>query len=244
MAIIMIFAYSCSSVKQEEKQVTSHNITDFNQSIFRMESDCIINSTLNNQSFNFRAKVNISGTDTISMVLYGPFGITVGKLFSDLNNFSFYNILENTVYKGAPTQENIKKATNLSISMKDFLCLFQGKTPFPVAQYSTVDSDDKKKLILKRIDKQNFADFAVIDNQKMDLMQYQRKDKGDILIMNTLFSNFQKIEKANIPFNINLLMPTVDGKLILEVEDCKINQNAESPSKFNIPKSVKIIELN
>lgn len=240
--LIILLISSCASVVRNNEEEQKSSLKELNPTLSRIEANCVLNSTMNNQSFNFRAKVNISGIDTISMTVFGPFGITVGKLYSDLNYFRFYNIMENTVYQGIPSQENIKKATNLSISMKDFLSLFQGKTPFKISDYDILNNDNDK-YILKRVDKDNFGDFAVITKTDMLLKQYQRKDKGDVLILNTSFDKYSNKDAVFIPMSVNLNMPTIGGKLILEIENYKINQEAEFPKMFDIPSSANVIDL-
>lgn len=233
----------CASVSKTKDDVKQTVLKPLNPDLYRIEANCIINSSMNNQNFTFRVKANVAGADTVAMTIYGPFGITVGRLYSDLQYFRFHNILENVVYQGSPSQENIKKATNLSISIRDFLSLFQGKTPFNIDEYQLTESSDNQ-LLLKRVDAANFGDFAIIDRENLNLIQYQRKDKGNILILNSSFDKFKKEGKSNLPSSININMPTVDGKMIIEVESYKTNQDAAIPKKFEIPSSVRIVDLN
>lgn len=241
--LFSILLGGCATTSKTKSDVKLSELKPLNPDLYRLEANCAISSSMNSQTFNFRVKVNIAGTDTVSMIVYGPFGITVGRLYSDLNYFQFHNIMENSLYKGSPTQENIKKATNLSISIKDFLNLFQGKTPFNINEYSVLE-DSGESLILKRVDAANFGDFAVIGKSDYRLNRYQRKDKGDILILDSSFDKYKSTGNIAIPGSINFLMPTVDGKMLIEVDDYKINQNAGVPVKFDIPSSVKIIDLN
>ncbi len=134
--------------------------------------------------------------------------------------------MENTLYRGSPTQENIKKATNLSISIKDFLSLFQGKTPFDIDEYTPIADKNDGSIVLKRIDKSDFGDFAVINKSDMKLIQYQRKDKGDLLILNSAYDKYQSSGTSSLPAKINFSMPTVGGSLIIEVEDFKTNMSS------------------
>jgi hypothetical protein len=240
---LLLIIVSCSSVKQNTDTQKIITLQEFNTQLYRIEANCIANSELNSQSLNFRAKVIIAGNDSVSLTLFGPFGITLGKLFSDSKKFQFYNTMENTIYMGSPTEENIKKATNLSISMNDFLKLFQGKTPFNSTDYK-FHSTNNENQIYNRIDNNNFADFAVISNSNKQLIQYQRKEKGDILILNSTFNTYKSVDKIEIPTKINFSMPTVGGKLIIELENFKINSQASLPENFSIPRTAKIIDLD
>ena len=244
MILAVLIITSCSSVKKIDEDTTQKSLVKLNPDLYRLEANCVLNSTMNNQSYSFKAKINIAGTDTVSMTLYGPFGITLGRLYSDMNKFIFLNVMENTLYRGSPTQDNIKKATNLSISIKDFLSLFQGKTPFDIEEYTPIADKNDGSIVLKRIDKSDFGDFAVINKSDMKLIQYQRKDKGDLLILNSAFDKYQSSGTSSLPAKINFSMPTVGGSLIIEVEDFKTNTDAPVPIPFNIPSSVKVIDLN
>jgi outer membrane biogenesis lipoprotein LolB len=243
LLLAILIVSGCSSANKTKSEVKPIALMPINHELYRLEANCMVNSSMNNQSFNFRIKVNISGSDTVAMTIYGPFGITVGRLYSDLQYFRFHNIMENVVYQGSPSQENIKKATNLSISIRDFLSLFQGKTPFDISDYKVTDGLGNN-LLLKRVDGSNFGDFALLDKTELNLVQYQRKDKGDILILNSSFDKFKRDGKSYLPSSINIMMPTVDGKMIIEVESFKTNADAAIPIKFEIPASVKIVELN
>ncbi|MBX3044361.1 MAG: DUF4292 domain-containing protein [Candidatus Kapabacteria bacterium] len=240
--ICLIFA-SCTSVKKTGSDISGISLKELNTELKKLEASCIINSTMNNQTFNFRIKINIAGVDTVSMTVFGPFGITVGRLYSDLNRFRFHNIMENSLYEGSPTEENIKKATNLSISVKDLLSLFQGKTPFKIKDYSLLE-ETGNEFILKRVDASNFGDFAVINKNDLKLVRYQRKDKGNVLILDSSFDKYKTSGEVSIPGSLNFAMPTVDGKMIIEIESFKINESAASPVKFDVPSSVTIIDLD
>ncbi|MDX9790864.1 MAG: DUF4292 domain-containing protein [Candidatus Kapaibacterium sp.] len=241
--IITIVISSCSSIKSGEKGTATPVLKELNSSLYRLNADCLINTNMNGQSFSFNARLNIAGTDTVSMVVSGPFGITVGRLYADLNYFRFHNVMENTVYEGTPSQENIKRATNMSISIRDLLALFQGKTPFVIKEYSLVE-EKNETAIIKRVDKSNFGDFGVLDIKDYKLLQYQRKDSGDILMLNSSFDRFKAAGSGQIPTSLNFLMPLVDGRMIIEIENFKINDKAAPPEKFAIPSSVKIINLD
>jgi hypothetical protein len=203
-----------------------------------------MNSEMNEQSLNFRARVIISGNDSVSMTIFGPFGLTLGKLFSDSKSFQFFNTMENAIYKGSPTQENIKKATNLSISIQDFLRLFQGKTAYQGSDYKLFSDKSDGKLIYTRVDKNNFADFVVVSAIDPKIIQYQRKDKGDVLILNSSYDLYKNTDGIAIPTSINFAMPTVGGKLVIEIENYKLNSEAALPEKFTLPSSAKIIDLD
>lgn len=239
-----VFFVSCTSIKDSSNDSSTAYPNVIASNFYRYEANCIMNSSMGSQSLSFRAKVNISSKDTISMVVYGPLGITVGKLYSDSKSFRFLNVLENTVYIGTPSQENIKKATNISISLPDLIHLFKGQTPYNIKEYRAFPTHDNSKLMFQRIAPDEYADFAVIDKIKRQMVQYQRKDKSNSLLLNSTFDAYKSKDNYSVPTSINISIPSYDGKVSIEIEDFKFNDNAKIPETFNIPSSATLIDLD
>ncbi len=69
-----------------------------------------INGSVNSASAN----IYVGGTDSVSMLVRGPLGITVGKLYANPQYFMFYNAFGSELLEGIPRAESIEKATKTS----------------------------------------------------------------------------------------------------------------------------------
>jgi hypothetical protein len=66
-------------------------------------------------SFDLKSK-RLSGTirsDSLSMNITGPFGISVAKFLGSANEYQFYNALEGDSYRGKPDPKTIEKLTGI-----------------------------------------------------------------------------------------------------------------------------------
>lgn len=70
---------------------------------FSAEGSITVNSPRMNQSAGF--EIVSRRIDSVQISVFGPFGITVGSAFFTRNEFTAYNALNNTVYRGSPEKQ-------------------------------------------------------------------------------------------------------------------------------------------
>jgi len=64
--------------------------------------------------------------DTLQITVKGPFGIRVGNALVTRTNFQFYSTMQNRLYTGRTTAENMRKTLRIDLTFDDILALFTG----------------------------------------------------------------------------------------------------------------------
>jgi hypothetical protein len=243
---LMILLYACSSTKtSEQKSNMQYQIQGWKINLKNIEIDANFTTDFNGNEITMNSNVKISNTDSLQMNLNGPFGIIVGRLFADGGNFKFFNVLENKIYKGISTAENIHKASGIYVSIADLIRIIRGEVPFKPSEYIFSEvMKDSPKALFKRVDIRGFADFAVISTENNTIIQYQRKNKSDELILNLAIGEYSKIGEFELPQNFTASFPTAKAKLNINVNKFKINDEAGKVKNFDFPSSAVIVDLD
>ncbi len=73
------------------------------------------NGSSQSGSFELKSKRIVAGKrmDSLSMVISGPFGITVAKFLGSPSEYNFYNVLEGEKYKGKPDPKALETLTGM-----------------------------------------------------------------------------------------------------------------------------------
>jgi hypothetical protein len=243
---LLIIIYACSSTKtNEQKSDVNYKIPDWKLSLKNIEIEANFTTEINGNPITLNSNLLINNLDSLQMNLYGPFGIMVGRFFADGGNFKFFNILENKVYKGKATAENIYKASGIYVSVADLIRIIRGEVPFKPNEYIFTEfQNDPPKALFKRIDERSFADFVVLSTENNTIIQYQRKNKSNELILNLAIGEYSKIENFDLPQNFTASFPKEKAKLNINVNKCKINEEAAKAKSFDIPSSAVIVDLD
>ncbi len=230
---IMFVISACKSGETVKNQAIAMRMQERPNNI---QSDMSISINSEDVNVSGKAKVQISGNDSISMDIYGPFGIKFGKLYADTNMFYFYNAMENMVIKGKPTAENIRKATYLNISAAEIINLFKNMPPSKISDYIEYDPVSSG-LIYKHKN-----EFLVL-NEDQQMIQYQRKNELDQLELNILYQDFMQYEIYNMPSAFIINAPIAKSKVSLTIKKMTFPKVFTEAFKFSVPASAKVIEL-
>ena len=245
-SVLLFLVISCASTTKTGQSTEKRLMLSNNEKLTNLEFNANFYTKSNTgNELNFNAVVNIANTDSLSMNVYGPFGILVGKLFADNNNFKFHNIFENTYYTGSPSADNIARATGIYLSIKDFIHFIRTELPYNPSEFSEKNQsnlDENKKLFI-RIDERNFADLALYDSNQF-LKEYQRKDENNTTVMRIIFDNYKNFEDIRIANKLNAEFPKNNVGLSYEINSLKINKDAAKPQNFKIPQTAKVVDLN
>jgi hypothetical protein len=190
------------------------------------------------QTFDF--KIQLSGHDSVAMIIYGPFSMAIGKLYSTNQHFIFYNALTNEVFEGTPSQKNLRLAMNLPLSFTDLISVLRCESAVDAETFIPDESYNKDDRILFKSLQPEFVDFALFDSKNNMITQYQRKLKDGKILMTVANSNFDKYNNINLPNNVMIKFPIVDGYLTMAYKNISVNPEFEKPFNFNVPGSAKV----
>lgn len=233
LAIILSFLtiQSCKTIEESNRNTISISERPSN-----IDSDMSISIKSEDISISGKAKVKIAGTDSLFMDISGPFGIKFGKLYADTNIFYFYNAMENTVLKGKPTADNIRRATYLNISAIDIINLFKNLPPSKEQNYREAGKHENGTLY-------QYKNEFLILNAKSQMIQYQRKNEVNDLELNIIYSEFNQYSNFEMPSSFLIDAPIAKSTVNISIKQMTFPAGFENAFKFSIPQSAKIIEL-
>lgn len=250
--LAVLFTHSCSSPSPAPKPAAKPSAPSPGKIVYKLSGSAprnldlknlslkgSISATFDGSSQSGSFKLLIAGVDSISMIISGPLGITVGKLFATSDKFVFYNVFNDEALTGSPTEEGLKRAVNLPLAYSDFVRLARAETPFDPDLYVKQESGGE----LYKYSGAGFADFASL-NETAELGVYQRGQAGSVTIFNANFKDYVWRGARRFPEKLVLSFPGLKAEIVLEIDDAKFNETFDKPFSFNIPKSVKTYKVD
>ena len=152
LIFFLIIISSCATTSNKEKNI---KIIENTQKIITVKDSTVSdNFTLNNNltvniddtkfsdeanvrikaSINFKfpelsnsanAVIEMAKRDSILVTITGPFGISVGRLYANPNEFIMNNNLQNITFTGNPTEKNIMQIANIPLSFNDLMSILR-----------------------------------------------------------------------------------------------------------------------
>lgn len=239
----LLFVWGCASTKQEDNNKESGITIPENKLPYFLELKTTMNASYGGDSRVFTAKIILAGNDSASMNVYGPFGVVLGKLYSDSSNFTFLNILENTVYTGKPTLENFQRAMQIPVSFSDLIHILRSEVPGNKNDYKYVKNVEESGYSLFRRNGGNFIEFVTFGTAQKELKQIQRKDLGNEAIMNVAFDDYTTFNNLSLAKGATIDFAKAAFKLTLENDDVNAIDNGKPVLSFKIPSSAKIVKF-
>ena len=245
LSIIFILLISCSTVKQKvDTDVVNIIFPERNTNFKDLSIKSSISAAMKDQSMMASANMMIAQMDSISMNLFGPFGIPFGKLYATKDYVLFYNIMTNQVLEGKPTAENMRTAVFLPLTYEDFIRLIRCETPGEPKDFIFEKNLNDDEMLFKNSKNPKYFEYAVLSKSKKVITQYQRKDSDGTLILHVFYIEY--IKNSGIDFSQKQVykFPELDVNLTLEITDLKINPVFEKPFSFSIPANIDRIKLD
>lgn len=234
------FLYSCSSFKS----YTVRDPLTFNHHISNVEYQGELISIFPDLNQKMQFKLLMARRDSISLEIYGPLSIVVGKLFAYPDYFLFYNVLQFQAFEGKPDAKNFNNVINVPLSYSDFVSYLRGEPSQSNATFIFDSSYSEENKLLYKSLQGDFVDFVLIDKKQNVIVQQQRKELSGKLVINVLYNDYKVIDNQKLPSHITLSYPELDGSLILKCSSIEINKSYSKSFKFNVPSSIEKIRLN
>lgn len=249
---IFIILSSCRSLQQKEiqtEQVIEQTqekkqipISIKHKDIHFLKLKANFDTDFPDFSQKFSADIIVAHYDSLSMTVFGPFGITVGKLYADREKFIFYNTFDNTIIKGKSDSQSFEKATRLNLSFPDFVAILRNEPIGEIISYEIFEQKENKLVFAQKFD--NFVDFFLYSSEDKAILQYQRKDLSNEKVFDITCNDFISTNFGQLAKQISVAMPKANGNIVIEIEDVQINNFKVEPFQFNLPRKAKIIEVN
>ncbi|MBP8975532.1 MAG: DUF4292 domain-containing protein [Bacteroidetes bacterium] len=186
-------------------------------------------------------KLYVSKPDSLFLLLQGPFGIKVGSALISRQDFYFYNSIQNKLFSGATTQENLNKALNIPLTFDDLLSVVTGGNFF-AEDYRQPDSiiAEPENIILQYKSVSGERKYW-IDSQSFNITKIQIIDTNGKIMVEQLFKNFQTLGKHHLPTLLQIYHIPNKQRLSLSFSTLTI-EKAEIPEiQFTYPQNIEHI---
>ena len=236
---------SCAAVKDTANISTNTNQFPQRNSGFKnLSFKASISAVVKEQSTMASANMNFAYLDSLSMSLFGPFGISFGKLYATRDNVVFYNIMTNQVLEGKPTAQNMRTAVFLPLSYEDFIRLIRCETPGETKDFIFDKMLNYDEMLFKNSSNPDYIEYAVLSGKEKVITQYQRKQSDGTLILHVFYTDYVKNGGVDFAQKQLYKFPEMNVNLTMEINDLEINKTFDKPFSFTIPSNIDRIKLD
>lgn len=204
----------------------------------------VISITSPNVNAKSTFQVTLKKPDSLSISFYGPFGIDLAHALITPQNFQFYDVINNNLYRGKMRDGIIQSVLKVDFSLDEIIDALAGSVNLTEKLRVEPDriSTSGNNYILSYLDPSNgFERIYSISNNNLAISENILKKIDGNIFMEGKYSRFQNYEDVPIPHEIVLY--DLVNKQNLKVEYRKIDVNKNSIElKLDIPTDVKIIE--
>lgn len=235
-----ILLISCSGTKESTREDIKDKLKGRHEGIKTLGATGSVMMSFPDGSNSGRFKLSSTGADSILFEIFGPFGITVGKLYARSDYFLMLNSFNAEAYEGIPDEENLKGALNLPVSFYDFIRLFRNETPGePVDFELHSQNSDIKDALYRNRRSRNYAEFALFSKEQNAIVQYQKQMEGEGMVLNAFYSDFADYGGYRLARKIVYRFPKQDGSITFNIDKYLVNESYSSPFVFSLPSSIK-----
>ncbi len=248
--IIVIILNACAPTTKIEKE----KIASPDRLIIKVEANrrkiknfvgsgiiTVYNNELNAKS-NF--EVQLKKADSIKISFFGPFGIDLAEVLVSSNNFLFYDIINNKIYKGALKNDVLQKILKINLTFGDVIDALTGSVNLSDKLRKQPDQFEYEKGFYKLtyIDSINsIKKIYLINANNLSIAESSIHSLDGEKLIEGKYSNFQTIDNVRIPMEINLNNYRNKEHLKIQYKNISINNDLQF-LKIEIPEDAKIIE--
>jgi hypothetical protein len=186
----------------------------------------------------------LAKSDSLSLTIFGPFGMTLAKLFAKPDYFLFYNAYNNEAIEGTPSPNNLYKVVYLPFNFYDFLSLTRYENICDAANYEIQTSyKDEKSILFQNKNNNDYIEFYLVSKEDASIKQYQRKHPNGSTILNVFYRNVEENDNFYFPEKIEFNFPSLDVGLIIECNSLKFNESYDKPFSINLPNNTNIKKI-
>ena len=166
----------------------------------------------------------------------------VARMLVTKTNFIYYNIIENTVYKGSTTSKNLSALIKLKVSFEDiingFTCNFMLDND-NISNYTINNKGNIAELIYTD-SLYHFKKLYSFNPSNNAVTKYESTDFSGNNKMIFEYSDFNSVNSINFPNRIYVSRPLEKQNIYITYNNKSFNTNKLN-YKLKIPKSARII---
>ncbi len=184
------------------------------------------------QSFSGSAIVNLKNPDSIYVRVEAIFGLDVGVVFADMNNFLIYSPMENLAYVGDNTDTlRLKSFLGFDLTFQEMMQSMSGLAKLKEMPTAKIKIKDDELHVLGLKDSL-FYDYT-INSQYGLISKVVMKDFDGRTLRIEEYDQFTTINDVRIPRLVRFTRPNEKESLTIFYDQLKINQ-AVSATDFYV----------
>lgn len=190
-------------------------------------------------------QVEIKKPDSVKISFYGPFGIDLAYALLTQKEFRFYDVINNTCYKGKMNSDAMKNVMKINIAFADLIDMLTGSVNLTDKLRSEPDLFEPRgdNYQLTYIDSSSAkVNSYLVNTSSLEISKFRTDDLKKKNLVDAQFSNFRKYDDTPIPFLINYNDLQNNQKIKIEYRSVEMNKEMGN-LKLEIPNDAKIIEL-
>ncbi len=181
--------------------------------------------------------------DSIKISIYGPFGIDLAHGLVSKNNFEFYDVMKNTLYKGSTDANVLNEIFKMDLSFDDLIDAFSGSINLTDKLLEEPDNyyqnDDNFVLSYDNNSSKTRSTF-LIENDNLALLKYRLDDLDDNKIIESEYKEIELFDGVPIPYKTYVKYFKNNQKLVLDYRKIRINKELNN-LRLDLPRDVKIV---
>lgn len=199
-------------------------------------------ATLNNVNASFR--IIVQKPDSIYLEIYGPFGIDLAKAMVTQGKFTFYDIINNTIYRGSNNSDILEKIFKVKLSFNELIDAFTGSVNMTkeLTEQPSQYEVSYDKYILTYVDSNTQVKSRYkVDIRDLTITDYQIFDDVDDEVLSGVYANFKVVENVSIPMFVQITNKEDDQKVTIEYRKVNLNKKNKGIT-FNFPDDAKFVD--
>ncbi|TAE24788.1 MAG: DUF4292 domain-containing protein [Candidatus Kapaibacterium sp.] len=176
--------------------------------------------------------------DSLMLTVSGPFNLVVYKIASTVDFMNFYDILNGTLYQGAPTQKNFQTRLGVPLSHGDIACFLRGEIPGGFVGFKPQAAEnDSEQVYLRQRD--SLTERVIYSFAQQGFINYKRmlQPSGNTII-NVRYSNYAVSNDIYLPHEAVVVFPQINATFTVQARAVEANPKDQKYS-FTPPMEVR-----
>lgn len=239
--LLVLLTIGCATTNNTKSDKSLKNKLNIKHSLLSQEINANIKINVPDFKNSANAKIKVLNKDTITIDIYGPFGVKLGYLWSDSSEFIFLNYFQSLAFKGTPSAENFRMSAMIDISFADLIAMLRAEPIADIGDYELSDNYNNKYIYARKL--QNNIEFISVNENNL-IEQYQRQNNDKETLVKVFLNKYSNYGDYALPDEIIAEIPEQNGFITFEFKNRKINTELSDMQKPKIPSSFKISDLD
>lgn len=202
----------------------------------------ISSARTNNMTANFKMK--LASVDSVRLNIMMPFGgVEIGRLFCTPKEFVFVNMMEGSLFKGEPKSDNLKLVLDMPLSYAELIRFIRCESPGKYQEYTKEKKTPKGGGVLFRNEANpEFVEFIIMNDDKT-IKSYQRRSLEGVTLVHVDYSEYENVGGFKLAKKFVFKFPHSEERVLMEINEYKVNIDFEKPFSFKTPKGLKEYRL-